>query len=188
MASGDLTDLATAQIATQIASPTVETNQILAALITAMSAYVPQVLNRNVLLAEYVDTYDGNGKREMLLRQRPVVSISSVAWMGTIVTAQGDPAAALAGIWTDGRNARLVDYCFPRDVPVQIAYSAGYATVPADLSYAVAELVAEAYARRAHVGESSRSQGGQITIAFDMRCMHSAIADRLSNYRLGAPC
>jgi hypothetical protein len=190
MAAGDLTDLATAKIAAGIPSSSnvVETDTALAALITAISSYVPSVIERSILADNYLELYEGNGKDKMLLRERPVLLVSSISWRGQTITNQIDPIAAGSGIFTDGRNACLSGMCFPRGEQIRIAYSAGYIDVPADLSYAVAELVAEAYARRTHVGETSRSQNGQTTISFDAKSMHAAITDKLSGYRRGAPC
>lgn len=188
MAAGDLTDLATCYVACNVSTPSTSLDTILGTLITAMSAYVPNVLNREILSASYSESYRGNGKNSVLLRQRPVTAISSVAWIGQTLSAVGDPTTGLSGVWTDGRNARLVNYCFPDGLPIQINYTAGYATVPADVSYAVAELVAEAYQRRTHVGETTRSSQGAITQSFDPKTMHAAIADKLSNYMAAAPC
>lgn len=188
MAAGDLTDLGTAEIACNITSPSAATTAILQTYISAISAYVPNVIGRNILSASYNEFYRGNGKETMLLRQRPITAISSIAWLGNSITTQGDPIAGVAGFWTDGKSAGLVNYCFPYGLPVQIAYTAGYAAAPLDVSMAVAELVAEAYARRTHVGENSRSQGGQVTVSFDPKTMHNAIADKLQNYAHVAPC
>jgi hypothetical protein len=188
MAAGDLTDLATVKIAASIDDGSTGSDTVLSTLITDMSAYVIQVLNRNVLQDTYTEIYRGNGKERMLLRQRPVTLVSSVAWQGQTITAVGDPVAGVSGVWTDGINARLVGYCFPRDAVIQIVYQAGYVTVPGDISYAVAELVAEAFQRRKHVGETTRSANGVVTTGFDMRTMHAAIADKLQNYLAVAPC
>lgn len=189
MAAGDLTDLATARIAAGLTTAaTGDSDTILGAFITAISSYVPEAIGRGILLANYSEFYDGNGKREILLRQRPVIAISAIAWQGRSIVSQGDEFANTAGIWTDGRSACVVGDAFPIGQRVKISYSAGYAVVPPDLSLAVAELVAEAYGRRSHVGETSRSQGGQTTISFDGREMHAAIRGKLNNYMLGAPC
>lgn len=187
MAAGDLTDLATCYVTCNIDAPKPVTDTILATLISAISAYLPQVLNVNILSASYVEYYDGNGKDELLLRQRPVTAISSIAWNGETTTAAGDLILGTSGIVTDGRKAILVNKSFPYGQRVKIAYTAGYATVPLDIKLAVAELVAEEYARRTHVGETTRSQGGQVSISFDQKVMHAAIKSRLMNYAFGAP-
>lgn len=188
MAAGDLTDLATVKIAAGLPPTSSDTDQILGVLISAISAEVPKALERNILADNYVETYQGNGKSQMLLRQRPVLLISSISWRGQTISAQGDPISGQAGIWTEERNACLEGYCFPAGLPIRIAYSAGYIDVPADISLACASLVAEEYARRERVGENSRSQGGQITTSFDQKAMHAAIKRKLDNYRMGAPC
>jgi hypothetical protein len=92
MAAGDLTDLATAKIAAGIPSSSnvVETDTTLAALITAISAYVPNVIERHILADNYLELYDGNGKDKMLLRERPVLLVSSISWRGQTVTSQID--------------------------------------------------------------------------------------------------
>lgn len=188
MAAGDLTDLATAKMAANLAVTTGDTDQILGTLITAISAFVPGAISRNILSASYVETYQGNGTNQLLLRQRPVTAISLVEWQGIRLSQAGDAFAGSAGIWTDGRNACLVNYVFPQGAAVRISYTAGYASVPADISLAVAELVAEEYARRQHVGENTRSQGAMTSISYDTKAMHAAIAAKLQNYMHGAPC
>jgi hypothetical protein len=189
MAAGDLTDLPTARLAAGIDDPeSTGSDGILSALITAVSAEVPGALQRNILSASYSEIYTGNGKSEMLLRQRPITAIASVAWAGQTITAAGDPITGVQGVWTDERNACLEGYSFPKGLPIRIGYTAGYAAIPADISLAVAQLVAEEFTRRQHVGESSRSANGVVTTSFDMRDMHPAIRRKLSNYMLGAPC
>lgn len=188
MAAGDLTDLATANIAAKIDSPTTTTNAVLATLISAISSQVKETLNTNILAGNYTEMYKGNGKDRILLRQRPVTLVTSIAWLGASYTTAGDLILGTTGITTDGLEAILVNDYFPQHTDIRISYQAGYATTPPDISLAVAELVAEAYARRTHVGETSRSQGGQTTIAFDSREMHAAIKARLMNYMVVSPC
>jgi hypothetical protein len=187
MAAGDLTDLPTAKIAAAVADPSSsETDEILSALITAISGYVPKAIGREILAADFSEIYTGNGGQALLARQRPIISVASVAWDGFSLTTPGGLSSS--GLWHDGRNIRITGSTFPIGIPVQVAYRAGFAVVPADLSLAVAELVAEAYFRRMHVGEMSRSQGGQETVSFDARSMHAAIEAKLREYKLGAPC
>ena len=189
MAAGDLTDLATVRAVAGLAVPNLgaDTDTVLSRLITAISAFVPNVLNRQILLANYVEMYRGNGKDRLLLRQRPVQSISAVAWQGMTSMTAGDVFAGTTGFATDGRSLILVNSTLPFKYDIRVSYAAGLTVVPADLSLAVAELVAEAYARRTHIGESSRSQGGQTTVSFDQKAMGAQIKMRLQNYAHGAP-
>lgn len=187
MAAGDLTDLATVKAVSDLGTTSSDTDGILGLLITDLSAYVPQVIGREILAADFVEIYDGNGKAALMLRQRPIISIASIAFEDGQTLSQAGSFSS-SGIWTDGRNARLNGYVFPSGSQIQISYRAGYVAVPGDVSLAVAELVAEAYARRPRVGESSRSQGGQETISFDLREMHPIIKSKLASYMIGAPC
>ena len=187
MAAGDLTDLATCYVACKIDTSTPANDTVLSKLITAISSYVPQAINCNILSAAYSEYYVGNGKDRMLMRQRPITAVASVAWLGNSITTQGDLILGTTGVATDGRAVILVNGCFPQGQDIRINYTAGYATVPADMSLAVAGLVAEEYARRMHVGEVSRSQGGQVTTSFDTKAMHAMIKSRLMNYIHGAP-
>ena len=188
MAAGDLTDLPTVKAVANITTSTSANDLVLSLLITAISAFVPNQINRQILAANYVENYRGNGKDRLLLRQRPVLAISAVVWQGqSAITTPGDAFAGTTGVTTDGRSAILVNYTIPRGADVRVSYAAGYSTVPADLSLAVAELVAEEYARRTRIGESSRSQGGQTTASFDQKAMGASIMVKLKNYIHGAP-
>ena len=188
MAAGDLTDLATVKAVANITTSTTANDLVLSTLITALSAFVPNQINRQILAANYIESYRGNGKDRLLLRNRPVLTVSAVVWQGqSAITTPGDAFAGTTGITTDGRSLILVNYTIPLGADVRISYAAGFTTVPADVSLAVAELVAEAYARRTRVGESSRSQGGQVTASFDQKAMAASIMMKLKNYVHGAP-
>lgn len=184
MAAGDLTTITNVGAWIGLVSP--NDNLLLETLISAISAYVPRVLNQGVLTAEYVEIRQGNGKDRMLLKNWPVQSIALVEWQGMAISAQTDLMSGVSGITTDGKAVWLVNYRFPR-APVRITYTAGYDTVPLDIQEAVTELVGEEYARKAHIGENSHSQGGQTTVSFDQKAMHAAITAMLSNYIRVAP-
>ena len=161
---------------------------LIQSLVTAVSSYVPNVLNRQVLTAQYVDIRNGNGKARMQLRQQPIQTVSLIEWQGTQINTQVDLMSQTAGVATDGRVIFLTGgQYFPQGLPIRITYTAGWNTCPADISMAVAEIVAEAYTRRAHIGQNSTSIGGQTTASYDTKAMHAAIADKLSNYVRVAP-
>jgi hypothetical protein len=66
---------------------------------------------------------------------------------------------------------------------VQIAYTAGYSSVPLDLKQAAIEAFALAYRQRAHIGEKSNSMGGQVTMAFDMSDVPPRALSVFNQYR-----
>jgi uncharacterized phiE125 gp8 family phage protein len=186
MATGDLVTLTTAQSWLKITTMT--DSAILSALITDASSFIANTLQRaSIAQASYTEFYTGNGRDGQILRNDPIQSVTSIKWAGTTITTAGDPIAGVNGFWIDGKRVRLVGYAFPYGAPVQIAYSAGYLTVPQDIQQACLELVDEAYRRREHTGEASHSSGGATTVSFDMRDMHARIKTRLMNYLRVAP-
>jgi len=187
MATGDLTDLPTVKANLKITDTS--NDAVLQRMITEISAFIPnQLQRRGIFSATYTDLYTGNGKERQLLRDDPIQSVASVAWQGTSLTA-GDPIAGTPGFYIDGRGKAvcLIGYCFPLGYPVQITYTAGWATVPPDIAGVCIDLVSENFRRREHIGQVSHSQGGVLTTAYDMKAMGAFIAAKLGNYLRVAP-
>lgn len=185
-AAGDLTTVGA--VGTWLGLTTPNDDALIQTLVTAISAYVPNVLKQGVVQQQYVEARKGNGKDRMSLRNWPVQSVALVELPGGVqISAQTDLMSGVSGVTTDGEAVYLINYCFPRGANVRITYTAGWATVPADIQEAVTELVAEEYTRRSHIGENSHSQGGQTTVSFDQKAMHAAIAAMLSHYIRVAP-
>jgi hypothetical protein len=187
MADGDLTDLASVKAWLGLPSDAGPSDDLLAALITAASDFVRGYLNRELLTADYVEVYDGNGAGWMLLRQAPITAVQSVAFAGFILTAMADPVAGAPGILFDGRRLSLLGYSFPHGAPVVVSYTAGYASAPAGVQQAVNELVGETFKRRDRIGQSSKTLGGQETVAFLTTDMNAAIKAMLAPYQAVAP-
>ena len=185
MAAGDLTTLDAVKAWVGLDSN--DSDPLLADLISEISAFVENSLNRKILTATHVETYRGTGGSRVLLRSWPVQSVISVEWSGISITDQVDVVGSASGIATDGRSLILIGFRMPYNQPVRVTYIAGYDYVPLDLSIAVTELVGEAYTARTHIGETSHSSGGQTTVAFSREAMHRAIAAKLQNYMPGAP-
>lgn len=185
MAAGDLTTIDA--VKRWLSIDTNGSDPLLTDLITQISAFVENTIQRTILTATHTETYRGTGGSRFQLRNYPVKSITSIAWEGSLITAQGDIVGNTAGVCTDGRSLILNGSRMPYNQSVQVTYVAGYDTVPADLSLAVCELVGEAYTSRTHIGETSHSSGGQTTVSFSREAMHQAVLARLSNYMPGAP-
>lgn len=64
-----------------------------------------------------------------------------------------------------------------------------YGFVPADLGEATLEWVAERYAYKAHIGQKSKSLGGQETVSYDLSAVPAFVAAALQPYRrIASPC
>ena len=185
MAAGDLTDLATVKAWLGVATTTYDDQ--LSGLITAISSFVANYLGRQILGADYVETYRGNGRRSMLLRNFPITAVASVAFAGQTITAAADPVALTSGVLFDDRSLTLVGYRFPLGLPVVVSYSAGYAATPPDVGQAAVELVGEAFRRRDRIGLASKTLGGQETIAFSLKDMNDTVRALLAPYQVLAP-
>jgi hypothetical protein len=185
MAAGDLTDLATVKSWLGISGTA--TDDLIASLISAVSSFVGNYLDRQVLSADYVETYRGNGRSAMLLRNFPITAVASVAFAGRTITAMADPVALSSGILFDDRSLRLIGERFPLGLPVVVTYTAGYVSAPPDLAQAATELAGEAFRRRDRIGLTSKSLGGQEVVAFSQADMNATVKALLAPYQVLAP-
>jgi len=185
MSAGDLTDLDTAK--SWLGLTTTASDTLISSLITAVSTFIPNYLGRQILSADYVETYRGNGQHQLLLRNFPITAVTSVAFAGQTLTTAADPVALTSGLLFDDRALTLVGYRFPIGLPVVVSYTAGYATTPPDVAQAVVELVGEAFRRRDRIGVSSKTLGGQETVAFSLKDMNDTASALLSPYQVLAP-
>lgn len=109
-------------------------DEVLVRLIEAASVYAYNLMNRNSFAAhEQVEEFYGNGKKSALLKEWPVLSISSVGIEG-----RGIPAATVGpyGFSSNGyrisldssapQSLDLFGYCYPYRGQVQVVYRAGY--------------------------------------------------------------
>ncbi len=143
------------------------------AILTGVTAYVKQKLNRDLEQATYTEWYSGDSSPILLLNQRPVTSVASVYldnsayWdQGTtpfgpstllvqgvdyalrqLSSTKGDGVGRLyriVGSWTAPPRRQMG---YVSNLPgigignIQVTYTAGYATIPADLAMAVNALV-----------------------------------------------
>jgi len=185
MAAGDLTNLSAVKRWLNISSD--NDDALLTDLVTQVSSFVENTIQRKVLTTTHVETYRGTGGSRFLLRNWPVQSVTSVEWGETRIDTVVDAIGNASGVATDGRSVILVGSRTPYDRPVRVTYVAGYDSVPADLMLAVTELVGEAYSARTHIGQTSHASSGTTTVAFSREAMHQAVLARLNNYMLAAP-
>lgn len=117
--------------------------------------------------ASYVIEHNGSGTRDLMLLAAPATAVSAARvdptqdWTdaaylvtaGTYAIIDGDrlrlKSTATQGTWTAGERN------------VQVSFTAGYATVPADLKHLAARVVGYWYDQRQIRGRLSTTQGGQ---------------------------
>ncbi len=183
----DLTDLDSVKAWLGLPAAAGPSDALLAQLITAASAFVADYLSSNLLSASYIETYDGTGTRFLMLRQAPITAVQSVGFCGRTLTTPGDAVTGAPGFVFDRRRLSLIGDGFPYGAPVVVAYTAGFATAPPAIAQAVTELVGEAFRRRERIGQSSKSLGGQETVAFQVADMNATTKAMLASFQSVVP-
>ena len=187
MAAGDLTTLDNVKAWLALPGDPGASDDLLSRLITGASSFVAGYLGRDLLPTDYCEVYDGTGAGWMMLRQAPITAVQSISFRGQTLTAQADPVAGTHGFIFDGRRLSLIGETFPFRALVVVNYTAGYATLPEAIEQAAIELVGEAFKRRDHIGQSSKTLGGQETVAFSTADMNATVTAALAPYRAVAP-
>lgn len=128
--------------------PTGSDDIALSMAITATSERMASWCGRALAPTACVETYDGNGNGRLVLRNYPIIGIASL-------TVDGRPVGAVAGPGGPGyrhdtrRTVDLVGDVFTRGPQnVEIAYTAGYTKIPADLAMACLDWLRLGYAMR----------------------------------------
>jgi len=187
MAAGDLTTLDNVKAWLALPSDPGASDDLLSLLITAASSFATSYLGRDLVPTAYTEVYDGNGAAWMMLRQAPITAVQSISFRGLTLTTPGDPVAGTHGFIFDGRRLSLIGETFPFRSLVVVNYTAGFATMPEAIEQAVIELVGEAFKRRDHISQSSKTLGGQETVAFSTADMNATVTAALRPYRAVAP-
>jgi hypothetical protein len=130
-------------------------------MINAASTLIERYCGRRFALQEYVQICDGKGSDSLVLENYPVTSVSSVHvdsdrdFSGTpedptsYALVSGFVLRKNTGVWLAGRGA------------IRVAYSSGYATIPADVSYACTIIAEDMFRMRNDRRVGRQSQGKQ---------------------------
>ena len=158
---------------------------LLSRLITAASTFVETWCSRNFAITEFKDYRDGNGKTFMTMQQAPVIAVNTLTISGMTIPAT-QPAAG-NGYFLASKRLYLIGYQFTRGYAnVIVDYTAGFATIPTDISQAVIELVAMRYRERDRIGTSSVHAAGETT-AYSLKDMPAQVATILGQYKRVVP-
>ncbi len=162
-----------------------ELDALIDALVLRASAAIEAYLSRKIESAAHVEIRAGNGGRSMMLEQYPVTAVSAVTINGqTIPQSSG---FGTAGWRLANRSIVLEGYSFARgNANVQIDYTAGYQSVPADIEQACIETILLALERRSHIDVSSKSLAGE-TVSFITADLPPSARKALDPHRRVAP-
>jgi hypothetical protein len=180
MATGDLISLADvkAYLGGDLQS---NDDAVLCRLIAAASTFFITACGRPILAESFSETYDGKGNGRLYLRQTPVIAVQSLTIDGIAVEQAASPG--LPGWRLNGNVILLFGHWFNRSLAnVAVTYTAGYATLPADIVEAVAELVGLRYRGRDRLGKMSESMGGMATTSYAQKDVSPFIASVIARY------
>lgn len=188
MASGDLTTLANVKGWLGIAGANTNDDPILTRLISAVSAFVTNYLNRQILLATYTEIYTKGWGNTITPENWPITAVTSLTSNGNVIPAS--PDGIQNGYVFNDKTIFLNGYAFgfgpfvqgKQFLNVTLVYTAGYATVPLDLEQAVIHLVALRYREAERIGQRSKSMGGEV-ISFNVVNMPPDVVDTLAMYK-----
>jgi hypothetical protein len=200
MAAGDLCTLADVKQYLNITGNV--DDALLGRLITAVSSRIAQYIQRNIGTGSITETRNGSGTSSMYLGRWPVTAVASVVVNGTTIPAAAngssgysiqlwdgvtipikEPVLQLTGGWGmwQGTYGPGAWGCFPvGQNNVIVTYTAGFATVPADITEACIQLVVQTYNQRLRIGQNTVNQATQ-SINFEIK-MWPAVVEMLAPY------
>jgi hypothetical protein len=186
MAAGpsDLTTLAALKDWLGVASDT--TDALLQRLLSQVSVAIQNNINRQFATQAYSESRSGVGGRRMQAANYPLLTVSSVTVDGLAIPLSTDGVNA-CGYASDERGITLIGYCFSRGTRnVQLAYTAGFASTPADVELACIEWCAFIYRSRDRIGHASKSFNGEV-VSYIVAAMPNNVALTLAQYKKVVP-
>lgn len=173
------------QVKSYLGINTFADDALLARLITSSSAYIRSWINRDITQGTYTDNVNGSGGSFLTLANYPVTAVSSV-----MIDGQSIPQAILVtdqGYIIDDNGIALRGYRFCKGVRnISVTYTAGFATVPDDITQACIEMVSIRYKERDRVGLVSKALAGE-TISYSQKDMQDSVKTLLQQYKKVVP-
>jgi hypothetical protein len=156
-------------------------------LINAASEFIETWCNRTFAQAAYNEVRNGPGGVTLLLRNAPVTAVASLKIDGVVIPLS--TAWNVDGYILMGNLLQLRGFKFARGAGnVEISYTAGYVTTPAEVEQVCIELVSGRMknGRGDRIGVSSKSLAGE-SISFYRNDLTTDMKRMLVNYRRTAP-
>lgn len=165
-------------------SPAPDDPQLLR-LISAASAFIESWLSRSLGTQSYREWRDGTGRELLVFGNGPVQSVQLVRVNGKDIPPASSPTGY--GYRFDRNVLLLQGELFARGRRnIELQYTAGYDTVPADLEQACLECVALRYRERERIGHQSKSLAGE-TVSFFLGELSPTARAVLQQYRKVVP-
>jgi hypothetical protein len=181
----DLTTLAAVKAYAGVTNSNDDT--LITNLITAYSQWVRSFTSRDFTIQQYDIWRSGRGNQVLVVPDFPITAVSSLTIDG--VTIPAAPAWGAYGYrYSDTEVLLSGGACFTIGRSnIHLVFTAGYATVPADLSQAVAELVALRYKMKGdNINWSTKSLAGE-SVTLNTRDMPASVATILKQYTNPVP-
>lgn len=119
-------------------------------------------MGRTIASQAYTYIGDGKNNRRIVLPFSPVTAVASVTINGQAIPLAADNTKP--GYFFYNGMVNLNGYAFSGGLGnVQIAYTAGFAAIPADIDQAVCEMVGYKYREKERIGMSSQNFQTQST-------------------------
>jgi hypothetical protein len=161
---------------------------LLARLITAASQFIRSWLQRQIAMSDWIELRDGNGGQRMAFANFPVSAVLALSIDGITIPPAPVTGGFGAGYVFSPTELALRGYVFSRRAQnVIVTYTAGYASVPPDISQACIELVCQRYRERSRIGEVSKALMSGETVTYSQKDMSDDVKTLLQQYRVVAP-
>ncbi len=155
-------------------------DELLQMLITQTTEYIRSLMSRDLDSRDYVETRDGNGANTLMVANWPVTAVAAVVVAGTTIPETEYMFDALTITLLNGR-------IFTRGRKnINIIYTAGYDTLPADLQRCCMEMVGKKYRERDRIGINSKTLAGEI-VSYSQSDLTSEVKSVLRQYQRVTP-
>jgi hypothetical protein len=160
---------------------TVSDQALIQEVIEGASQAFRSVLNRDLFAETYEEIRDGTGTGTMLFANYPVTAVPTVE-VGALPGTRRALVENVDFVWSRTAVKLLGGQVFPRGpATVRLAYSAGFAELPADIVDACTKVVGLRLRQLQRLGQMSKSMGNE-TVTFDLADFPKDVQTVLNNY------
>lgn len=153
------------------------------ALIPAFSQSIEKYLNRVLTAADYTEYHDGDSTSDIIVDNPPINSLTSITFISstdTVVNGSNFNYDSKAGIirWKDYNLDSTADIIgvFPAGYQnIKIIYNGGWANVPEEIQFLIAEAVIQVFDRREAYGQIENAKLGNQFFNFGKQHIQSLI-------------